>query len=102
MQARAERRHDMRFALVAKHHRGRAARLAVYGNAHLLAIAAVCRRTIDKVDRHHHQAVLMFAGLARPHANALFIEPQYSLGVVARNVERQLINDHLVLGRHID
>ena len=92
----------MRFALVAKHHRGRAARLAVYSNAHLLAIAAVRRRTVDKVHRHHHQTVLMLAGLACPRADALFIEPQYSLGVVARNVERQLINDHLVLGRRID
>ena len=44
----------------------------------------------------------MLAGLARPGADALFIESQYSLGVVARNVERQLINDHLVLGRRID
>lgn len=54
MQARAERRHDMRFALVAKHHRGRTTRLAVYGNAHLLAIAAIRCRTVDKVDRHHN------------------------------------------------
>ena len=44
----------------------------------------------------------MLAGLARPGADALFIEPQYGLGIVARNVERQLINDHLVLGRRID
>ena len=92
----------MCLALVAKHYRGRTTRLAVYGNAHLLAFAAVRRRTIDKVDRHHHQAVLMLAGLARPRANALFIEPQHRLGIVAGNVERQLINDHLVLGRRID
>ena len=92
----------MRFALVAKHHRCRAARLAVHGDAHLLAIAAVHRRTVDKVHRHHHQTVLVLAGLARPGADALFIESQYSLGVVACNVERQLINDHLVLGRRID
>ena len=92
----------MRLALVAKHHRGRTTRLAVHGDAHLLAIAAVRRRTIDKVDRHHHQAILMLAGLARPGSDALFIEPQYGLGIVARNVERQLINDHLVLGRRID
>ena len=102
MKAQVERRHDMRLALVAKHHRGRAARLAVHGDAHLLAVAAIRRRTIDKVDRHHHQTVLLLAGLARPHANALFIEPQYRLGIVAGNVERQLINDHLVLGRCID
>ena len=44
----------------------------------------------------------MLAGLARPGADALFIEPQHRLGVVAGNVERQLINDHLVLGRRID
>ena len=44
----------------------------------------------------------MLAGLARPGSDALFIEPQYGLGIVARNVERQLINDHLVLGRRID
>ena len=102
MQARIERRHDMRFALVAKHHRGRTTRLAVYGDAHLLAVAAVRCRTVDKVNRHHHQAVLMLASLARPGADALFIEPQYRLGIVAGNVERQLINDHLVLGRCID
>jgi hypothetical protein len=44
----------------------------------------------------------MLAGLARPSADALFIEPQHRLGIVAGNVERQLINDHLVLGRRID
>ena len=44
----------------------------------------------------------MLAGLARPSSDALFIEPQYGLGIVARNVERQLINDHPVLGRCID
>ena len=92
----------MRLALVAKHHRGRAARLAVHSDAHLLAVAAVRRRTIDKVDRHHHQTVLMLAGLARPGSDALFIEPKHCLGIVADNVERQLINDHLVLGRRID
>ena len=44
----------------------------------------------------------MFAGLARPGADALFIEPQHRLGIVACNVERQLINNHLVLGGRID
>ena len=44
----------------------------------------------------------MLAGLARPGSDALFIEPQHRLGIVAGNVERQLINDHLVLGRRID
>ena len=92
----------MRLALVAKHHRGRATRLAVHGDAHLLAVAAIRRRAIDKVDRHHHQAVLMLANLARPGSDALFIEPQHRLGIVACNVERQLINDHLVLGGRID
>lgn len=52
--------------------RGRTTRLAVYGNTHLLAIAAVRRRTIDKVGRRHHQAVLMLVGLVRPGADALF------------------------------
>ena len=92
----------MRLALVAKRYRGRATRLAVHGNAHLLAVATIRRRAIDKVDRHHHQAVLMLAGLARPGADALFIEPQHRLGIVAGNVERQLVNDHLVLGGRID
>ena len=102
MQARVEWRHDMRLALVAKHHRCRATRLAVHGDAHLLVIASVTRGAIDKVDRHHNQAVLVLAGLARPSADALFIEAQKRLGIVAGNVERQLINDHLVLGGRVD
>ena len=54
MQARVERCDNVRFALIAKHHRCRTTRLAVYGNAHLLAIAAIRCRTVDKVDRHHN------------------------------------------------
>ena len=92
----------MRLALVAKHHRGRATRLAVHGDAHLFAVATVRCWAIDKVDRHNHQTVFVLAGLACPRADALFIEPQGCLGIVARNIERQLVNDHLVLSGRID
>ena len=92
----------MRLSFFAEHHRRRATGLSIDGDAHLLAVSTIRRRTVNKVHGHHDQAVLVLARFASPRANALLVESQRRLGIIARDIERQLIDNDIVLGRSVD
>ena len=85
MHARVQRRNHMGVPLLVEHDGGRATRLPVHGNAHLLALATIGNRAVDVEHRHEHERRFMLSHLARPLAHAVLAEAERAFGIVARD-----------------
>ena len=92
----------MGFARLAEQHGGGASRLAIHGDAHLLALAPVRGGPINVVDGHEHEPGSVLPHVICPGAEALLTQAERFLGVVFRNLERQVVDDNAVLRESLD
>ena len=92
----------MGLARLAEHYGGGASRLAVHGDAHLLALAPVRSGPVDVVDGHEHEPRSVLPYVICPGAQALLAQAERFFGVVFRNLERQVVDDDAVLRESLD
>ena len=92
----------MGLARLAEHYGGGASRLAVHGDAHLLALASVRSGPIEVVNWHEHEPGSMLPYVICPGAQALLAQSERFFGIVFRNLERQVVDDDAVLRESLD